>query len=230
MKRVTFVIISCLFLLGAPAYSDDALGRLDESAVVMSEILDVPEGIPQDLLDRAECVAVLPSVKKLALGIGGSFGKGAMLCRSGEDFAGHWGPPAMVQIEGGNIGFQIGGEATDFVLLVMNERGLESILSSQIKLGVDASVAAGPKGRTATAATDAWMRAEILSYSRSRGLFAGVSLEGSSLRTDDDANQEVYGREVTARQLLRANKVQAPKAARVLTQVLQKHSPSHVQD
>ncbi len=154
--------------------------RLEESGVVMQEVLNVPDNIPHELLEKAECVIVFPNMLKAAFVVGGQYGRGAMVCRTGNKFRGPWGAPAMYALEGGSVGFQIGGEATDLILLVMNDRGMESILSSKVKLGADASVAAGPKGRDASADTDAWMRAEILSYSRSRGLFAGVSLEGDS--------------------------------------------------
>src|SRR6202040_2613197 len=167
--------------------------RLEQCGIVMQEVLNVPENIPHELLEKAECVIVVPSVKKLAFGIGADYGRGAMVCRTGEHFKGHWGAPAMFALEGGSIGFQIGGQATDLVLLIMNDRGASSILSSKVKLGADASVAAGPVGRDASADTDAYLRSEVLSYSRSRGLFAGVSLEGSTLRPDDDATADVYG-------------------------------------
>src|SRR5580700_2896916 len=167
--------------------------RLEEAGVVMQEVLNIPDNIPHDLLEKAECVIVFPSVKKLAFGVGAEYGRGAMVCRTGEHFRGPWGAPAMYALEGGSIGFQIGGQATDLVLLVMNERGASSILDSKVKLGGDASVAAGPVGRDAAANTDAYMRAEVLSYSRTRGVFAGVSLEGSTIRPDDDASADVYG-------------------------------------
>ena len=199
--------------------------RLENSAVVMEEIMNVPDNIPQDLLDKAECIIVVPSVKKAALVIGGSYGRGAMVCRTGIKFKGQWGAPSMLALEGGSIGFQLGGEATDLILLVMNRKGADSILSSQVKLGGDASVAAGPKGRDAQAATDAYMKAEILSYSRSKGLFAGVSLAGATLRADNDANQRVYGRKITAREIVLDDKVAIPKAGRHLVNVLQKHTP-----
>src|SRR5215472_4637354 len=163
---------------------------------VMSDILRIPDNIPSDLLQKAECVIVLPSVLKFALGIGGSYGRGLMVCRSGDDFNGPWGAPSMIALEGGSFGLQLGGQATDFVLLVMNRRGAQGILTSKVQLGADASAAAGPKGRDAAAATDATMRAEILTYSRSRGLFAGVSLEGSTLRPDNDANKKLYKKEL----------------------------------
>jgi SH3 domain-containing YSC84-like protein 1 len=199
--------------------------RLQECGVVMQEVLNVPDNIPHDLLEKAECVIVIPSVKKLAFGVGASYGRGAMVCREGEKFRGSWGAPAMYALEGGSVGFQIGGQATDLILLVMNDRGMESILSSKVKLGADASVAAGPKGRDASANTDAWMRAEILSYSRSRGLFAGVSLEGSTLRPDDDASADVYGHPIKAKDIVRSDKMGVPATGRHLVNVLQKSAP-----
>ncbi len=203
------------------------LERLENCGRVMKEILSVPDNIPQELMDKAECVIVVPSVKKLAFGFGGKYGRGAITCRTGKNFTGQWSAPSMIAIEGGSFGLQIGGSATDFVLLVMNPKGVESILKSEMKLGADASVAAGPKGRTAEAATDIIMNAEILTYSRSKGLFAGVSLQGSTLREDSSANQKVYGRPITAREIVLEGKVQAPKAALDLTYLLNKHSPQN---
>jgi len=199
--------------------------RIHESADVMKEILGMPEGIPQDLLDKAECVVIYPSVKKAAFIVGGSYGRGLITCRSGEDFDGHWSAPAMFALEGGSFGLQIGGQATDFVLLVMNEAGAKSIMSSKVKLGGDASVAAGPKGRDTSAETDVVMKAEILSYSRAQGVFAGVSLAGSTVRSDDGANQAIYGKDLSARQIVREGKVTAPSAAAPLLALLEKHSP-----
>src|ERR1700674_1326200 len=169
-------------MLAARADNEKEADRLENSGMVMEEIMNIPDDIPQDLLDKAECVIVFPSVLKAAFVVGGSYGRGAMVCRSGEHFTGPWGAPSMAALEGGSLGFQLGGQATDFVLLVMNPRGATSILSSKVKLGAGMSAAAGPKGRDATAATDVTLRAEILAYSRSRGLFAGISLDGSSLR------------------------------------------------
>jgi lipid-binding SYLF domain-containing protein len=199
--------------------------RLETCGVVMQEVLNIPDSIPTELLEKAECVIVIPSVLKLALGVGASYGRGAMVCREGPKFNGSWGAPAMYALEGGSLGFQIGGEATDLILLVMNDRGMESILSSKVKLGADASVAGGPKGRSASADTDAWMRAEILSYSRSRGLFAGVSLEGSTLRPDDEASEQVYGRAIKAKDIVRSEKMVVPASGRHLVNVLQKSAP-----
>jgi lipid-binding SYLF domain-containing protein len=202
--------------------------RLEESATVVKEILDIPDGVPQELLDKAECVIVLPSVKKVAIGIGGSYGKGVLLCRSGADFEGAWGPPAFYRLEGGNIGLQLGGQATDFFFLVMNPNGAESLLKSKVKLGADASAAAGPKGRAAGASTDAAMRAEILTYSRSRGLFAGLSLEGSTLRPDGGANEKLYGRDLSASDIVRKGKVGIPDSARALVATLERASPQNL--
>ena len=229
------MMATCMAILLAalPALAQDNAKeeqRLHDCSNVLKEILDIPDDIPQDLLDKAECIVVFPSVKKGAIGIGGSYGRGAMTCRGGEHFNGPWGPPAMYALEGVNIGFQIGGEATDYVLLVMNKRGADSILRSKVKLGADASAAAGPKGRSAMAATDAYMRSEVLSYSRSRGLFIGVSLEGSTLRQDSGANEKIYGRKVTARQIILQGKVGAPAAASRLLSVLNQKSPKNTSE
>jgi SH3 domain-containing YSC84-like protein 1 len=227
MKKY-LVAATCLTLVAGAVFAkklNDEQKRLEECGVVMQEVLNVPDNIPQELLEKAECVIVIPSVKKLAFGVGASYGRGAMVCRRGEKFRGPWGAPAMYALEGGSVGFQIGGEATDLILLVMNDRGMESILSSKVKLGADASVAAGPKGRDASADTDAWMRAEILSYSRSRGLFAGVSLEGSTLRPDDDASADVYGRPIKAKDIVRSQKMGVPATGRHLVNALQKSAP-----
>src|SRR4029077_3748843 len=186
--------------------------------------------LPTDLLNDAECVIVIPSVKKFAMGIGGSFGRGAIVCRSGPHFTGPWGAPAMFALEGANIGLQLGGQATDFVLLVMNPKGAESVLSSKVKLGADASAAAGPKGRAAAADTDVVMKAEVLSYSRSRGLFAGISLEGSTLRSDGSVNKKLYGRELSAKEIVREGEVAVPASGRELIALLNKESPKNLSD
>lgn len=199
--------------------------RLENSGVVMQEIMNTPENIPQEVLEKAECVIVFPSVLKAAFVVGASYGRGAMVCRTGEHFKGPWGAPAMFALEGGSVGFQIGGQATDLVLLIMNERGASSILESKVKLGGDASIAAGPVGRDAAANTDAYMRAEVLSYSRTRGLFAGISLEGSTLRPDDDATADVYGRKLTAKEIVLNGRIRVPASGRHLVAVLQKGSP-----
>ena len=222
------VAAACLTLAAGAVYAsklNNEQERLENCGVVLQEVLNVPEDIPQELLEKAECVIVFPSVKKLAFGVGGSYGRGAMVCRRGEKFNGAWGAPAMYALEGGSVGFQIGGEATDLILLVMNNRGMESILSSKVKLGADASIAGGPKGRDASADTDAWMRAEILSYSRSRGLFAGISLEGSTLRPDDDASEQVYGRAIKAKDIVRSENLSVPETGRQFVRALQKSAP-----
>jgi lipid-binding SYLF domain-containing protein len=212
----------------APQPPQKETDRLQESATVLKEILGMPDSIPKDLLDRAECVIVFPSVKKFAIGVGGSYGRGVMLCRGGQAFDGPWGAPAMVALEGGSVGFQLGGQATDFVLLVMNDRGADSILGSKLKLGADVSAAAGPKGRTAGASTDLAMRAEILTYSRSRGLFAGVSLEGSTLRQDSEGNEAVYGRKIEAKEIVRGGAAAVPKGAEPLVDLLNTRSPKNL--
>jgi lipid-binding SYLF domain-containing protein len=204
----------------------DESSRLENAGMVIDEILNIPDDIPQDLLDKARCVVVLPSVVKAAFVVGGSFGRGVMVCRTGEHFDGPWGAPAMYALEGGSVGFQIGGQATDFVILVMNNRGASSLLKSKVKLGADAAIAAGPKGRDAQADTDVTLRSEMLSYSRSRGVFAGVSLEGSTLRPDGEANRKVYGKDVSAAEIITEKKYEAPEAARHLISRLQKASPT----
>ena len=184
--------------------------RIKNSSAVLEEVLSAPDSLPRSLLDKTRCVVVMPSVLKAAFIFGGSYGRGTMVCRTGEHFTGPWGAPAMYALEGGSFGFQIGGEATDFVFLIMNDHGVNSLLHSKVKLGADASIAAGPVGRTADADTDAYLRADILSYSRARGVFAGVSLEGSTLRPDNRANRELYGRHVTAREIVRESDVPTP--------------------
>jgi lipid-binding SYLF domain-containing protein len=197
-------------------------GRLENAGLVIEEILNLPDSIPQELLEKAECVIVVPSMTKVAIGFGGSYGRGAMVCRSGASFNGPWGAPAMYALEGGSFGLQLGAQSTDVVLLVMNTRGVEALLSTKVQLGVNMSAAAGPKGRDTSASTDASMRAEMLSYSRSRGLFAGVSLEGASLRPDDDASAEIYGHPITAREIVYGPTNTVPVAGRRLVDVLQK--------
>ncbi len=229
MRRyIAFAALASMlpFVVGAQGKEED---RLRSCATVLKEILGVPDDIPKDLLDRAECVIVFPSVKKVAIGIGGSYGRGAISCRTGENYDGPWSAPAMFALEGGSIGFQLGGQATDYVLLVMNDRGASSVLGSKVKLGADASAAAGPKGRTAGASTDIVMNAEMLTYSRARGLFAGVSLEGSTLRSDDDANKLVYGKELGAREIVTGG-VDVPAAAKPMIDLLNKRSPKNLSD
>ena len=225
MKKI-FRSIVLILLVSLPTYAQkDENNRIENSGKVIVEILNVPDDIPADLLNKAECVIVLPSVMKAAFIVGGSYGRGVMTCRSGKEFSGPWSAPSMMALEGGSVGFQIGGEATDFVLLVMNKRGADSILTSQVKLGGDVAAAAGPKGRDAAASTDVTMRAEILSYSRSRGLFAGVSLEGSTLRPDNDGNERLYGKGTTAKEIVINSKVHSPASAKLLLSTLDKKSP-----
>lgn len=232
MKRWLALLLTILMLpiFAVAAANEKEADRVQEAGTVLKEILDIPDDIPKDLVDKAECVIVLPSVKKLAFGVGASYGRGVMTCRSGQHYTGPWTAPALYALEGGNIGFQLGGQATDFVILVMNPSGAKSLLSSKVKLGADASAAAGPKGRSADASTDVVMRAEMLSYSRSRGLFAGVSLEGSTLRADNRANKKLYGREVTAKEILRQGRVGAPASAHELIALLNKYSPKNKSD
>lgn len=231
MRNLLALLLVCALL--APAFAADnekEQDRVRDAGVVLKEILNVPDDIPQDLLDKAECVVILPSVKKAAFGIGASYGRGVMICRSGQHYTGPWGTPAMYALEGASIGFQLGGQATDFVLLVMNPKGARSLLSSKVKLGADASAAAGPKGRTAEGATDVVMSAEILSYSRNKGLFAGVSLEGSTLRSDGGANEKLYGQKLSAKDIIRLGKVKTPECAAELVALLNKRSPKNKSD
>src|SRR5579864_7630668 len=233
MNKLIVCLLTVLMSFSVSAFAVDSeheQERVKDAGEVLKEILNIPDDIPQDLLDKAECVVVLPSVKKGAFGIGGSYGRGVMICRSGEHYKGKWGAPALYALEGVSIGFQLGGQATDFVLLIMNPRGAESLLYSKVKLGADASAAAGPKGRTAEGATDIVMTAEILSYSRNKGLFAGVSLEGSTLRSDGSANEKLYGRKLTAKEIIRQGKVGIPACARELVAILDKKSPVNKSD
>jgi SH3 domain-containing YSC84-like protein 1 len=225
MKKILFGLSLVLVLALRVLAQEKEQDRVENAGKVMKEILDAPDSIPQSVLDKADCVVVLPSVLKFAIGIGGSYGRGVMTCRGGTTFKGHWGAPTMMALEGGSFGLQLGGQATDFVLLLMNSRAASSILSSKVKLGGDASAAAGPVGRTASAETDVSMRAEILSYSRARGLFAGISLEGSTLRADNDANKNLYGKDVSAQAIVFNHAVPTPPSAKPLLATLQKASP-----
>ena len=225
MKK-TLLGLGMTLALVLPAFAQEKeQERVENAGTVMKEILNAPDSIPQSVLDKADCVVVLPSVLKFAIGIGGSYGRGVMTCRGGSTFHGPWGAPTMMALEGGSAGLQLGGNATDFVLLLMSPRSAKSILSSKVKLGGDASAAAGPVGRNASAETDVTMRAEILSYSRARGLFAGVSLEGSTLRPDNDANKKLYGKEVKASDIVFKKAEPVPPSAKVLLATLQKASP-----
>jgi lipid-binding SYLF domain-containing protein len=225
MKKLVIVLLGLSVGLGAQGKEED---RLRACATVVKEILGMPD-IPGDMLNKAECVIVFPGVKKFAVGVGGSYGRGAMTCRTGEDFKGPWSAPTLMALEGGSIGFQLGGQETDYVLLVMNDRGATSVLTSKVKVGADASAAAGPKGRTAGAATDAVMRAELLTYSRSRGLFAGVSLEGSTLRPDKDGNDLVYGSSIAPRQIVNGSTA-VPSAAKEMVDLLNGKSPKNLSE
>jgi SH3 domain-containing YSC84-like protein 1 len=225
MKKM-LLSIGFVSLLALPAFAQDKeADRVDNAGKVMKEIINAPDGIPQSVLDKADCVVILPSVVKFAIGIGGSYGRGVMTCRSGKTFHGRWGAPTMMALEGGSAGLQLGGNATDFILLLMSPRSATSILSSKVKLGGDATAAAGPVGRTASAETDVTMRAEILSYSRARGLFAGISLEGSTLRPDNGANKNLYGKDVSAKAIVFEKAVPVPDSAKELLATLQKATP-----
>ena len=225
MKKTLFGF-SLTLALALPLFAQDKESdRVENAGKVMQEILNAPDSIPQSVLDKADCVVILPSVLKFAIGFGGSYGRGVMTCRGGKNFHGHWGAPTMMALEGGSAGLQLGGTATDFVLLLMSPRSATSILSSKVKLGGDASAAAGPVGRTASAETDVTMRAEILSYSRARGLFAGISLVGSTLRADNSANKNLYGKDVSAKAIVFDKAVPVPDSAKDLLATLQKATP-----
>jgi SH3 domain-containing YSC84-like protein 1 len=229
MKLIGTLLMAMLLIVStASAQSHDtrkAEDRLKDAGVVMSEVLNMPDTIPRHTLDRTKCVVVVPSVRKAAFVVGASYGRGAMVCRSGEDFTGPWGAPSMMAVEGASFGLQIGAEATDFVFLIMNEHGASSLLKSKVKLGGDIAAVAGPVGRDAQADTDAYMRAEILTYSRARGIFAGVSLDGSTLRPDNDANEALYGTRIPARDIVLHNGVPTPPAAEQLVALLDKATP-----
>ena len=224
---ITLILLPTVSSVARAANKDKDEDRLKDCGTVLKEILDIPDNIPQNLLDKADCVVVYPSVLKAAFVVGGSYGRGAMTCRKGDNFTGAWSAPTMMALEGGSFGFQIGGQATDFVLLVMNESGARGILAGKVKLGGDASVAAGPVGRDASAETDVTLRSEILSYSRSRGLFAGISLEGSTIRPDNKANEQIYGKKLEAKQIVLPDQVTVPAAAEQLVSTLDAKTPRH---
>lgn len=234
MKKFAAILAAFAILAGplAAAKKDDLkeTERLENCGTVLKEIMDIPDDIPQDLIDKAECIIIYPSVIKAAFVIGGSFGRGAMICRTGEHFTGPWSAPTMMALEGASLGFQIGGQATDFVLLVMNPRGARAILNSKVKLGADASAAAGPKGRNAEAATDVTLRAEVLTYSRARGLFAGISLAGSTVRPDNGANEKLYNKKIDARDIIFKGAVAVPSSAQKLVAYLNQKSPKNLSD
>ena len=234
MKNLIICLLAVILIMqptgvvvARAANKDTDEDRLKDCGAVLKEILDIPDNVPQELLDRADCVVVYPSVLKAAFLIGGSYGRGAMTCRKGLNFTGSLGAPTMMALEGGSFGFQIGGQATDFVLLVMNESGARGILAGKVKLGGDASIAAGPVGRDASAETDVTLRSEILSYSRSRGLFAGISLEGSTIRPDNKANKQIYGDRLDAKQIVLSDQLRTPGAAGQLVSTLDAKAPHH---
>ena len=234
MKKYLALVVA-VALMAMPVSADDKSDkkenkRLENCGTVIKEIMDIPDDIPQDLIDKAECIIVYPSVVKGAFIIGGSYGRGAMVCRTGEHFTGPWSAPTMMALEGASIGFQLGGQATDFVLLVMNPRGARSILSSKVKLGADASAAAGPKGRNAEASTDVTLRAEVLTYSRARGLFAGISLAGSTVRPDNSANEALYRKKVEAQDIVFKGVVPVPASAQKMVAYLNKKTPKNLSD
>lgn len=222
MKRLISVCMVCLgFLASVWAESGEKeQDRIKESANVLKDILQAPDkGVPKSVLDGTKCVIVIPQMKKAAFIVGGSYGRGVMTCRTGEDFKGPWSPPIMMASESGSVGFQIGGEGTDFVILVLNDDGARALMKSKVKLGADASIAGGPVGRTAEASTTGSMKAQMLSYSRSRGAFAGVSLSGASLRVDNDANKNLYGEKVTPEQIMKSE-VTMPEGAKPMIEIL----------
>jgi len=226
-RNVLGLMLVALLTLPAVAQKKEQ-ERVQNAGKVMSEILNIPDNIPQSVLDKADCVVVLPSVLKFAIGIGGSYGRGVMTCRTGKTYHGPWGAPTMMALEGGSFGLQLGGQATDFVLLLMTARSADNILTSKVKIGGDASAAAGPVGRNASAETDVTLRAEILSYSRARGLFAGISLSGSTLRPDNDANKSLYGKELKAKEIVLDGVVPPPPSAKLLLSTLNKKSPKNL--
>src|ERR1700751_5862865 len=229
MNRTRFLLafmLTAALALSTPAQSKEQ-DRLENAGKVVKEIMDIPDNIPQSVIDKADCVVVLPSVLKAAFVVGASYGRGVMTCRTGDNMRGPWGAPTMMALEGGSFGLQVGGQATDFVLLLMSERSASSILSRKVKIGGDASAAAGPVGRNASAETDVPFRAEILTYSRARGLFAGISLTGSTLRPDNSANQALYGKKLDAKDIVMKGAVPPPPSAQLLLQTLNQHSPKH---
>ena len=225
---IAFLLSVSLVALPAAASERSKIEeRLEDCGTVMKEILAMPDTIPTDMLNKAVCVMVIPGVKKGAFIFGASYGRGAITCREGDNYNGPWSAPSMFRLFGGNVGFQIGGQATDYVLLVMNDGGVKAILKGKVKLGADASVALGPMGRTADAQTNGTMQAEVLSYSRARGVFAGVSLEGANLEEDADANKAIYGHEYSAMDIVKRGKAQPPSGAQLLLSLLTKASPKH---
>ena len=238
LKRQKYAIIAAFFCFSIlplglipQAVADDSSHeqeRVKDSGDVMKELLNSSNGIQASVLNKSECVIVLPNTKKAGFIVGGSYGRGVMTCRGGQDFTGPWSTPTMMQSTGASFGLQAGGQATDFVVLVMNDKGARALLKGKLKLGGDASVAAGPVGRDAEAATNAGMSAEMLSYSRSRGVFAGVSLEGSTLAPDGGANENLYGKKVTAEEIVQSGTIAAPASAAELLASLERASPKNL--
>jgi len=227
---LTAILVAAPVMFTPTVRADDTAkdeDRIRNAGQVVKEIMNIPDNIPQSLIDKADCVIVFPSVLKAAFIVGASYGRGVMTCRRGDEFNGPWSAPSMMALEGASFGFQAGGQATDFVLLVMNDQGANGILSSKVKIGGDASAAIGPVGRNAAADTDVTLRAQILTYSRARGLFAGVSLAGSTVRPDNDANERIYGKKLSARDIVLHNAVPPPASAKLLLSTLRKHSPKH---
>jgi lipid-binding SYLF domain-containing protein len=221
MRLMIVTALALAPLLGAGEKRSEPVKRLDEAAAVFTEIMAAPDnGIPQELLENAHCIVIVPGLKTAAFIFGGKYGKGYLSCRARRG----WSAPGAVRIEGGSVGFQIGGSETDLIMLVMNERGSDKLLSSKFTLGAEGSVAAGPVGRTATAQTDAQMKADILSWSRSQGLFAGLALEGATLRQDLDDNAALYGKKLQNREIVTQG-VRPPQAAAKLLALLNKYSP-----
>jgi lipid-binding SYLF domain-containing protein len=225
MRSIALTVTATLLILvpaRAADLDDKVADRLFESAKVLDALVKAPDGgIPRDLMQKAECVAVIPAVKKAALGFGGRYGRGVVACKTNEG-TGPWGPPSMISVSGGSFGFQLGGTSTDVVMLFMTPDSMKHLLKDKVTLGGDAAAAAGPKGRTASAETNATMRAEILTYARTRGLFAGVSLNGAVLRPDDDANKSLYKSDVEAKQLLVEGKGSIPASAKKFIDALVK--------
>jgi SH3 domain-containing YSC84-like protein 1 len=222
-------IVASLAVATVTVWADTAQERLAEASSVFTEIMKTPDkGIPQDLLSKADCVIILPNVKKAAFVVGGEYGRGFAVCRNTAGTG--WGAPSAIRLEGGSLGFQIGGSSTDLILLVMNRKGMDKLMEDKVTLGADASIAAGPVGRTASAATDARLDAEILAWSRSKGLFAGISLKGASLRPDTKENAALYGHEMTNKDILMSSSVQAPAGARELIDSLNKYAASSSAD
>lgn len=230
-SRIVTLTVAAMFvltpLMARAADDSTEQARVKASGEVLTELLNSPKGgIPPDLLNKSECVIILPSVKKGGFIVAGSYGRGLMTCRSGEKFDGPWSAPIMMQSSGGSVGFQVGGQATDFVVLVMNDKGARALMKGKAKLGADASVAAGPVGRDAEASTNATMSAEMLSYSRAQGVFAGVSLAGTTLGPDSGANEKLYGKKVSGPEIF-SGAVTAPPVASDLLSTLQTHSPAN---